>query len=148
MSEGPLGGAGFPTDIFIPFQAVGNLLFGLDDSLNNSAVTTVPFTNVTGVLDGVAPLPFLPYQISPIEFVGGSLNNIVRDSNENIILAIPYSSTMVGLRVAPYASPTYEDAVADLKSALRDHLDAFDEDKLEVEPPILEAFIAEAGVTA
>jgi predicted RNase H-like HicB family nuclease len=43
---------------------------------------------------------------------------------------------------------TYEDAVADLKSALRIHLDAFGEDKLEAEPPILEAFIAEAGVTA
>ena len=43
---------------------------------------------------------------------------------------------------------TYENAVADLKSALRFHLDAFGEDKLEVDPPILEAFIAEAGVTA
>lgn len=43
---------------------------------------------------------------------------------------------------------TYEDAVADLKSALRFHLDAFGADQLEVDPPILEAFIAEAGVTA
>ena len=43
---------------------------------------------------------------------------------------------------------TYEDAVADLKSALRFHLDAFGADQLEVDPPILEAFIAEAGVTS
>lgn len=42
---------------------------------------------------------------------------------------------------------TYEKAVADLESALRFHLDAFGADTLEVDPPILEAFLAEAGVT-
>jgi predicted RNase H-like HicB family nuclease len=41
---------------------------------------------------------------------------------------------------------TYEAAVADLKSALQFHKETFGEDALEVEPPILEAFIAETGV--
>ncbi len=41
---------------------------------------------------------------------------------------------------------TYEAAVADLKSALAFHLETFGQDSLDVDPPILEAFIAEAGV--
>jgi predicted RNase H-like HicB family nuclease len=43
---------------------------------------------------------------------------------------------------------TYEAAVADLKSALKFHVETFGADTLEVDPPILEAFIAEAGVPA
>ena len=43
---------------------------------------------------------------------------------------------------------SYEEAVADLKSALQFHLDTFGPDTLQVDPPILEAFIAEAGVPA
>lgn len=43
---------------------------------------------------------------------------------------------------------SYEAAVADLKSALQFHLDTFGPDTLQVDPPILEAFIAEAGVPA
>jgi predicted RNase H-like HicB family nuclease len=43
---------------------------------------------------------------------------------------------------------TYEAAVADLKSALQFHLETFGADCLQVDPPILEAFIAEAGVPA
>ncbi len=41
---------------------------------------------------------------------------------------------------------TYEAAVADLESALRFHRQTFGDDTLEVDPPILEAFIAETGV--
>ena len=41
---------------------------------------------------------------------------------------------------------TYEEALADVKSAIRFHIDSFGEDVLEVEPPILEAFVAETGV--
>jgi predicted RNase H-like HicB family nuclease len=41
---------------------------------------------------------------------------------------------------------TYKAAVADLESALQFHLDTFGADRLDVDPPILEAFIAEAGV--
>ena len=41
---------------------------------------------------------------------------------------------------------TYEAAVADLKSARQFHIETFGADTLDVDPPILEAFIAEAGV--
>ncbi|MDP3029688.1 MAG: type II toxin-antitoxin system HicB family antitoxin [Deltaproteobacteria bacterium] len=41
---------------------------------------------------------------------------------------------------------TYEEALADVKSAIRFHIETFGEDVLDIEPPILEAFVAEAGV--
>ena len=43
---------------------------------------------------------------------------------------------------------TYESAIADLKSALRFHAETFGDESLEVEPPVLEAFIAETAVPA
>jgi len=43
---------------------------------------------------------------------------------------------------------TYEEAMADVKSAIHFYLNTFGEESLDVEPPILEAFIAEAGVEA
>jgi len=41
---------------------------------------------------------------------------------------------------------TYEDALSDIKSAIRFHIETFGEDVLDFEPPILEAFVAEARV--
>ena len=41
---------------------------------------------------------------------------------------------------------TYEEAVADVKSALKFHIETFGVDVLEVEPPVLEAFVAETAV--
>jgi predicted RNase H-like HicB family nuclease len=41
---------------------------------------------------------------------------------------------------------TYEEALSDVKSAIRFHIDTFGELVLEIEPPVLEAFVAEAGV--
>jgi predicted RNase H-like HicB family nuclease len=41
---------------------------------------------------------------------------------------------------------SYEEALADVKSAIRFHIKSFGKDALEVEPPILEAYVAEAGV--
>lgn len=41
---------------------------------------------------------------------------------------------------------TYEEALADVKSAIRFHVKTFGSEVLETEPPILEAFVAEAGV--
>jgi predicted RNase H-like HicB family nuclease len=41
---------------------------------------------------------------------------------------------------------TYEEAVADVKSAIKFHVDSFGADVLEIQPPVLEAFVAEAGV--
>jgi predicted RNase H-like HicB family nuclease len=41
---------------------------------------------------------------------------------------------------------TYEEALSDVKSAIRFHIDSFGPGVLEVEPPILEAFVAEAAI--
>ena len=41
---------------------------------------------------------------------------------------------------------TYEEALADVKSAIRFHIETFGREVLEIEPPVLEAFVAEAGV--
>ena len=41
---------------------------------------------------------------------------------------------------------TYEEALADVKSAIAFHIDTFGPEVLEIDPPILEAFVAEAGI--
>ena len=41
---------------------------------------------------------------------------------------------------------TYEEAMADVKSAIRFHIETFGKDVLKVESPVLEAFVAEAEV--
>ena len=41
---------------------------------------------------------------------------------------------------------TYEEALADVKSAIKFHIDSFGKEVFEVDPPILEAFIAETIV--
>ena len=41
---------------------------------------------------------------------------------------------------------TYEEALSDVKSAIRFHIETFGREVLEVDPPILEAFVAEARV--
>lgn len=41
---------------------------------------------------------------------------------------------------------TYEEALSDVKSAICFHIESFGEDVFEIDPPILEAFVAEAGV--
>jgi predicted RNase H-like HicB family nuclease len=41
---------------------------------------------------------------------------------------------------------TYEAALSDVKSAIRFHIDTFGDDVLDIDPPILEAFVAETGV--
>ena len=41
---------------------------------------------------------------------------------------------------------TYEEALADVKSAIRFHIETFGEEVLEGESPVLEVFVAEAGV--
>lgn len=41
---------------------------------------------------------------------------------------------------------TYEAALADVKSAIRFHIESFGEEVFDIDPPILEAFIAEAGI--
>ena len=41
---------------------------------------------------------------------------------------------------------TYEAALADVKSAIKFHIDTFGADQIETDPQILEAFIAETGI--
>ncbi len=41
---------------------------------------------------------------------------------------------------------TYDKALEDVESAIRFHIETFGDEVLEVEPPVLEAFIAEAWV--
>jgi len=41
---------------------------------------------------------------------------------------------------------TYDEALADVKSAIQFHIDTFGIETLEIEPQVLEAFIAETGV--
>lgn len=42
---------------------------------------------------------------------------------------------------------TYEEALADVKSAIRFHIETFGREVLYTESPVLEAFVAETGVT-
>ena len=41
---------------------------------------------------------------------------------------------------------TYNEALLDVKSAIRFHIETFGKEALEVEPQIIEAFVAETGV--
>ena len=41
---------------------------------------------------------------------------------------------------------TYEEALADVRSAIRFHIETFGDEVLRSEPPVLEAFIAEAAL--
>jgi predicted RNase H-like HicB family nuclease len=41
---------------------------------------------------------------------------------------------------------TFEAALADVASAIRFHVETFGADMLDTDPPVLDAFIAEAGV--
>ena len=43
---------------------------------------------------------------------------------------------------------TYDEALTDVKSAIRFHLETFGKEALEIEPEVLEAFVAEAAVEA
>jgi predicted RNase H-like HicB family nuclease len=43
---------------------------------------------------------------------------------------------------------SYDEALADVKSAISFHVETFGTEALEDESPVLEAFIAEAGVAA
>lgn len=43
---------------------------------------------------------------------------------------------------------TYEEALADVKSAIRFHIETFGTEVFEEESPVLEAFVAESGFVA
>jgi len=67
---------------------------------------------------------------------------IVVEKHPDIYVAYP-----LGIKgVVVGQGETYEAAVADVKSAIQFHIDTFDPDQIEIDPPILEAFIAETGI--
>ena len=57
---------------------------------------------------------------------------------------VAYPLGLKGVVVAE--GDTYEEALADVKSAIQFHIKTFGKDVLNVGTPILEAFVAEAGV--
>ena len=42
---------------------------------------------------------------------------------------------------------TYEEVLTDVRSAIRFHIETFGNEVLQAEPPVLEAFVAEASIT-
>ncbi|MBU1181096.1 MAG: type II toxin-antitoxin system HicB family antitoxin [Proteobacteria bacterium] len=67
---------------------------------------------------------------------------IVVEKHPDIYVAYP-----LGIKgVVVGQGETYEDAVADVKSAIKFHIDTFGSDQIEIDPPILEAFITETGI--
>lgn len=60
-----------------------------------------------------------------------------------------YVAYPLGLKGAVIgAGDSYEEALADVESAMRFHIETFGAEVLEVESPVLEAFIAETGIAA
>jgi predicted RNase H-like HicB family nuclease len=55
----------------------------------------------------------------------------------------PTPSSVQGVVVGE--GDTYEAAVADVKSAIKFHVESFGPDVLEIQPPVLGAFVAEAA---
>ena len=41
---------------------------------------------------------------------------------------------------------TYEEALTDVRSAIRFHIETFGDEVRQAEPPVLEAFVAETGI--
>jgi len=60
-----------------------------------------------------------------------------------------YVSYPIGLKgVVVGQGDTYEQALADIRSAINFHIETFGEDAFESESPILEAFVAETQLAA
>lgn len=59
-----------------------------------------------------------------------------------------YVAYPVGMKGAVVGEgDTYEEALADVKSAIQFHIETFGQEVLEAESSILEVFVAEAGVS-
>ena len=57
-----------------------------------------------------------------------------------------YVAYPLGLRgVVVGQGETYEEALQDVKSAIRFHIDTFGKEVFEIDPPVLEAFVAETN---
>jgi len=69
---------------------------------------------------------------------------IIVEKHEDGYVAYP-----LGIRgVVVGEGNSYEEALADVKSAIQFHVDTFGAEVFEAEPPVLEAFIAEATIAS
>ena len=59
---------------------------------------------------------------------------------------VAYPLGLKGVVVAE--GDTYEEALADVKSAIRFHIETFGDESLDTDSPVLEAFVAEAEIAA
>ena len=66
---------------------------------------------------------------------------VEKHSDEYVAYPLGLKGVVVG------EGDTYDEALADVKSAIRFHLETFGQEALELESPVLEAFVAEATVT-
>lgn len=57
---------------------------------------------------------------------------------------VAYPLGMKGVVVAE--GDTYEEALADVRSAIKFHVETFGDETLELDPPVLEVFVAESAV--
>jgi predicted RNase H-like HicB family nuclease len=58
-----------------------------------------------------------------------------------------YVAYPLGIRgVVVGEGETYEEALADVKSAIQFHVESFGEEVLDMDPPVLEAFVAETRI--
>ena len=58
-----------------------------------------------------------------------------------------YVAYPLGIRgVVVGQGDTYEEALTDVKSAIQFHIETFGSEALDIDPPLLEAFVAEAGI--
>ena len=68
---------------------------------------------------------------------------IIVEKNSDGYVAYP-----LGLKgVVVGQGDSYDEALQDVKSAVRFHLETFGEEALDLEPSVLEAFVAETSVT-
>ena len=67
---------------------------------------------------------------------------IVVEKHDDSYVAYPFG--LKGIVVGQ--GDTYEEVLSDVKSAIRFHIETFGKEVLEVEPRIIEAFVAETGV--
>jgi predicted RNase H-like HicB family nuclease len=58
-----------------------------------------------------------------------------------------YVAYPLGIRgVVVGEGETYDEALADVKSAIQFHVESFGEEVLDIDPPVLEAFVAETRI--
>ena len=67
--------------------------------------------------------------------------NIIIEKDDN-----GYFAYIPQLKGCMTQGDTYEEALSDVKSAIHFHIETFGNEVMEVEPRIIEAFVAEAGV--